>query len=333
MMRGRKKLICLLGGVALCGPVTPGFTAAENPYAAIVERNVFALKPPPPPASTEPEKAPPPNIMLTGITTIFGNKRAIMRTPPVAGKPGEAPREQSFFLAEGQQEGEMEVLQIDEKLGTVKVKYGGTPVTLSFDKNAPKMAGAAAPGAPGTMPGVPMPAGGLPPPPHNNNPFSPAADGGFKSIPTRTLRLPNATPGVTPTGASYTPTSGYNAAAGTYNGVATTGGNGVATTWGTGVSQVQSGAATLNLSSLTQPASAQRIQPNWPPEVPMTAEEQSVLHQVQSELHKNDPSFPGFPGETPPVPGQTTTQPQPVNNNNNTQNRLPLPPGGFGRTY
>jgi hypothetical protein len=312
MMQGRNKLICLLGGLALCGPAHLSLAIAENPYAAIMERNVFALKPPPPPVDPETQKPPPPNIFLTGITTIFGNRRAIMRTPPVPGKPGEAPKEQSFFLAEGQQDGELEVLQIDEKLGSVKIKYGGSPLTLTFEKNGAKIAGAP------PAPGIPFPGGGLPPPPSHN----PNLDGAMKAIPTRTLRLPPVPAVNNPSGAAYTPSSTYN---------------GSPATSGTGFSTAQNGTASLNLNSLTQPPSAQQIQPNWPPEVQMTAEEQSMLHQVQMELHKNDPGFPGFPGEVPISGNANTpvTQSQTGNNqiNNNIPNQRPDRPRGFGAPF
>jgi hypothetical protein len=58
-----------------------------NPYSAIAVRNVFALRPIPP--VTKPaEPAPPlPTIVLTGIVTILGDKRAFMEITSVA-KPG-----------------------------------------------------------------------------------------------------------------------------------------------------------------------------------------------------------------------------------------------------
>src|SRR6188472_2241935 len=49
-----------------------------NPYQGIVDRNVFGLKPPPPPGKPEEKKVDLPPITLTGITTILGNKRALM---------------------------------------------------------------------------------------------------------------------------------------------------------------------------------------------------------------------------------------------------------------
>ena len=97
---------------------------ADNPYLEnITNRNVFSLKPiPPPPDPAELNKPKPSKITLTGIMTILGKKQALMKAPPLPpSKPGEQPKEQSYILAEGQRDGEVEVLQIDEKEGTVKI--------------------------------------------------------------------------------------------------------------------------------------------------------------------------------------------------------------------
>ena len=99
-------------------------------------------------------------------------------------------REQSFTLGEGQREGDLEVLEIDEKAGKVKVNNFGTVVDLDFDNNGVKTAAAPAPG------GAPKPAGFVPAPPQN--PFAPA--GGAPAFPTvRPLRLR------TPTSAAASP--------------------------------------------------------------------------------------------------------------------------------
>jgi len=153
---------------------------ADNPYQAIVDRNVFALKPPPPPVKVDPEanKPPPPPITLTGITTILGSKRVFLSVnmPP---KPPEQGKVQSFMLSEGQRDGDIEVLEIDEKNGIVKVNEFGSVTNLTWEKNGAKMAG----GQPAPSPG------GVPPPPAN--PFTPTGAAGFnKAIPNRTLRLP-----------------------------------------------------------------------------------------------------------------------------------------------
>jgi hypothetical protein len=185
--KDRNKGLTLCGFVCLVYFVVLMAAAADNPYQGIVERNVFGLKPPPPPPSPEDNKPPPPKIILTGITTILGNKRALLKfTPPP--KPGEPAKEQAFTLAEGEREGGLEVLEIDEKAATVKVNNYGTVATLDFESNGIKTP-TAAPGVPpqpgmppAIRPGLPMP-GGVP---------------GAVPMPARPLRMPG-------TGASVTP--------------------------------------------------------------------------------------------------------------------------------
>lgn len=160
MKRGDKTLICVLAGLSLMGPVNAISDPSLNPYLGIVDRNVFGLKPPPPPPDPEANKPPPPPITLTGITTILGNKRALMKTAPVAAKPGEPAKEQSYILTIGQRDGDIEVLDIDEKAGSVKVRYAGNESTLTFEKNGPKIGATPLPAAPA----IPVPAGAIPPP-------------------------------------------------------------------------------------------------------------------------------------------------------------------------
>jgi hypothetical protein len=163
MKHGGKLLACVVGSLAF-GPSANAITAdtAENPYQSIVDRNVFSLKPPPPPADpSEANKPQALKITLTGITTILGNKRVLMKTAPPPGKPGEAPKtEQSYILTEGQREGEIEVISIDEKAGSVKVSNAGTVQTLTFEKDGAKLPATPAPAAP--APGGPAPIPGLP---------------------------------------------------------------------------------------------------------------------------------------------------------------------------
>ena len=82
------------------------------------------------------------------VTTILGNKRALLKMTPPA-KPGEPAKEQSFTLGEGQREGDIEVLEINENAGTVKVNDYGTITTLDFDKDGVKVAGGPPPPAAG----------------------------------------------------------------------------------------------------------------------------------------------------------------------------------------
>jgi hypothetical protein len=134
--------------------------AVENPYSAIVERNVFNLHPPPPPINPADliKKAPPPKITFTGITTILGIKKAFLTVPP--SKPGPP---ESIILSEGQAQNDIEVKHIDEKAGVVQVINHGEPQTLDFEHDAPKIVGP----PPGVQPipvAMPAPIPAAPPP-------------------------------------------------------------------------------------------------------------------------------------------------------------------------
>lgn len=178
-------------------------------YQEIVERNAFGLKdPPPPPEQTATQQVAQVNIQFTGITTTFGVKKAYFRIPD-SQKPG------TFLypcIKEGEREGTIEVVQIDDKTGAVKIRNAGNAMTLTFETH--RIQGASAmvgggpgvPGAPG-IPGAPggMPAGAQPNPtpagqpmpslPANVNPsgIAPAtAAQNPSAIPSRTLRTGSA---------------------------------------------------------------------------------------------------------------------------------------------
>lgn len=191
--------VCLAGGLFL--PVAVhAISSGDNPYKSIVDRNPFGLIAPTPPAPIE-TAAPPSNIKLTGITTILGIKNALL----MAQEPGPAGKSQSYILTEGQREGMIEVLTIDNIAGLVKVNNAGIVSTLNFDKDgfksptSPVPAPGAMPGvpgipAPGSMPGRPMPTGSfnnIQPGGGNVPSAAPAVpSSGLRQIPSRSLRLP-----------------------------------------------------------------------------------------------------------------------------------------------
>src|SRR5438128_1694564 len=82
-------------------------------YKAIPERNLFGLRPEPPPQA-QPVPPPPalPKVILTGLTTILGNKMAFLKVQ-VPAKPNEPAKEQSLTLKEGERDGDIEVVDID----------------------------------------------------------------------------------------------------------------------------------------------------------------------------------------------------------------------------
>lgn len=281
-------MICVLGSAVLCAAAS-GITA-DGPYAAIVDRNVFGLKPPPPPPDpNEAAKAAPTDLTLTGITTILGNKRVLLKSAPKPGKPGEKPTERSYILTEGQRDGDVEILTIDEKAGAVKLRLAGNEMTLDFEKNGPKLPTTPPPAA---VPGLPIPGGRQIPIPGAAPATLPMPIPGTtpQGFPTRTLRLPGAgtvgTPGAG--AATATPAS--------YSGGLALGGYGYGTT----------AAATPQKEAIQQPQ--------------FSAEEQEVIIEAQREHLKSQgnpvasllpPTRISLPGTTQQsTAGQTTTTPQ-----------------------
>ena len=154
MKRNNKTLACLLAGVTAAVQTVSAITA-DNPYtSAITNRNLFSLKsaaemaPPVTPL-------PPPNIplvKLTGLTTLMGGKRCILRIPVPA--RGQVPaKEVSLFKAEqdSMEEG-IQVLEIDLAAARVKINNNGTEQTLDLAKDSPKPAASVAP-----VPGLALP--------------------------------------------------------------------------------------------------------------------------------------------------------------------------------
>jgi hypothetical protein len=177
-------VIAILG--AEVEAIVPDVTNSQ--YEAISERNVFGLRPPPALAGPTNPPVQLPKIILTGITTILGNKRALMKVQPPGMKPNETAKELSLILTEGQREGEIEVLQIDEKIGSVRVNNSGAVMTLTFEKDGVKLP--ATPVVPPGLPGVPSPlpvTAGAPP-----NPYALPANGGLRRSSARNPRVSGA---------------------------------------------------------------------------------------------------------------------------------------------
>ena len=201
---GKRTLVTVI----LTGAVSLAVANADvGPYETIVKRNPFGLNPPPPPKPVvvEPPK-PPSDVVLTGITSLFGGiPKAYLVTKDPKGVP------EYHTLAIGERSGSLEVLDIDSGTGTVKIKNGFSETTLNFKDNGNKTAAAPppAPGAPG-IPGQPRPVG-IPVPtspiptrtssapsspttsinlgaPAAPTTAAPASDSPLRSLPTRSLR-------------------------------------------------------------------------------------------------------------------------------------------------
>lgn len=136
----------------------------DSPYRVILDRNPFGLKPPPtnvvqPP--TNPAVAV--DIKLSGITRSASGKKAWLVIPA---KPGKQATDKYLSLAEGDQDGALEVVEINEQENSVKVLNAGAPVVLTFAEHGLKAPVAAAtPPAPGHQrPGQPTPVPTIPQP-------------------------------------------------------------------------------------------------------------------------------------------------------------------------
>lgn len=116
--------------------VQPGLPGAidANPYLSIVERNPFGLKPPPPPApepSPEDSAPPPAKVTLTGLTTMFGEPRALLEIIEQEGGKPAAPLKPILSL--GQRSGSVELLSIDMAKNQVRIRNGSLESDLTFE--------------------------------------------------------------------------------------------------------------------------------------------------------------------------------------------------------
>jgi murein DD-endopeptidase MepM/ murein hydrolase activator NlpD len=78
------------------------------------------------------KKNDPPKITLNGITTILGKKQSLLTVP--GSTPGT--RSEDLMLAEGQAQNDVEVREIDEKAGVVKVVNHGVLQTLQVNQGS-----------------------------------------------------------------------------------------------------------------------------------------------------------------------------------------------------
>jgi hypothetical protein len=270
--------------------------SAGNPYAGIVDRNVFALKPPPPPPDPEANKPPPPKITLQGITTILGRKLVLMKVVVPPAKPGGKAEEVPLTLSVGQKSEDVEVLEIHETdPAWVKVNDYGTITNLNFKDNGVNLASVA---PPGTAPAGGPPRPGVPPP-------GPAHAGGGGYAPNpgayQGRSIPRASRMNPAGGASYNQGS---AAPTTYSAVP---GAAVATT-----TPATTSPGTVALNGLGAPASTIEPSKNWPPETPMTPEQAAIMEAAYTMKYQqqiNAGTMPSIPGENPLInSGSTPTQ-------------------------
>jgi len=165
-----KRVGCAMAVMALATVVVcANVDTNPNPYATIVDRNPFGLKPPPPPPPPPEQTAPPvpmAKVTMTGLLSTFGEPRVILEIIEDAGKGGGTPTRPPP-LREGERQGPVEVLAIDVVKSTVRLRNSGVETNITFPdiaKSTPIPGGPGVAGLPGA-PGYKAPALGAPPQP------------------------------------------------------------------------------------------------------------------------------------------------------------------------
>jgi hypothetical protein len=114
MKRLGKIAVCLAGGLVWsAGAHADDAVPPNNPYGAIVVRNVFGLSPPAPPETKQQPSDPPPKITPNGIMSLFGQREALFRVTGTS-RPGQPVKDAFFTLGEGERQDDIEVIHIDE---------------------------------------------------------------------------------------------------------------------------------------------------------------------------------------------------------------------------
>jgi hypothetical protein len=121
--------------------------ARTSPYDKIAERNLFQLHAPAVVAEAGPKPPPLRKITLTGIATTFGKAVAFITIEGIRAQPAE-----SLMLMSGQMVNGIEVREIDERAGVVRILNGEELQILNFE--APKSTDMPSPNLPASPPGV-----------------------------------------------------------------------------------------------------------------------------------------------------------------------------------
>jgi hypothetical protein len=126
---------------------------ADQPYATIVERNVFGLVPIPTNPPVDPNAAtPPPKITPNGIMTVFGRLQVLFKVA-VPAKGAQPAKEDSKVMCEGDREDDIEVQKIDEAKAIITFNNHG--VIQQLPLSATGSSGGPPPPGPGTASFVP----------------------------------------------------------------------------------------------------------------------------------------------------------------------------------
>lgn len=132
----------------------------QNPYLAVVSRNVFGLVPIPPPAPVEAAPIdPPPKITVNGLMRLFGTTYQVLFKTPGKAKPNQPAKEESYVMGEGERQNDIEVKKINPDSGVITFVNHGVlqECSLVVAQNTGSAPAAAGPGVLG-VPGNPVPA-------------------------------------------------------------------------------------------------------------------------------------------------------------------------------
>ena len=196
----------LLGAAIVAGFSISAFAEIkENPYQVIIDRNPFNLRPipppPPPPTETNAPAEPPPEVKLTGITTLLGTPKVFLQLEDKKTKKPSFPPP----MAAGDSEDGITIVSIDTENLKVRIKNGDAETTLDFKNNGVKPGGAAVASV-----------AGIPPP--GVMPLKPAVPPAIPGVPTAQAGAANTGRAIVAGGAPST--AAYNpAAANPYAGV------------------------------------------------------------------------------------------------------------------
>jgi hypothetical protein len=107
-----------------CSSHSGDVVVTNQPYDAIVARNIFGLLPPVPPAVDVPQGEPLVKITITGLMSIFGQFQVLFKSSS-PGKAGQPAKDNYYVLKQQQSEDGIEVLHINGETGVVTFNNHG----------------------------------------------------------------------------------------------------------------------------------------------------------------------------------------------------------------
>src|SRR5580704_13735337 len=150
MKSGGKAIAWLLAGFVLTleskAQANNSGSSSDGAYRAIVDCNIFDLRPVPPAPVAPGPVTPPPNVKFVGVMRITDRVQGVFSVQDPT--PGKQPV--SYILSQDQRQGTLEVKSIDMAGKSARVKIGDEVVLLKLEEpkapTGPAAAPAAAPG-------------------------------------------------------------------------------------------------------------------------------------------------------------------------------------------